>query len=191
MLRLYKVLYNGGDAMVYMLLTDGFEDIEAIEVLDILRRSGVSVKTVGVFGEKVTSSHGVTVLSDIGISDIKKSELEMLILPGGPGHTEYEKSQETIELINYAFQNGKYIAAICASPSVIGKMGLLEGKKFTCYPGFEEFCRGGIFTGKKAEADGLFITGKGPGAAADFGFMLAEILTDKATADSVKEQMQY
>ena len=177
--------------MVYMLLTDGFEDIEAIEVLDILRRSGVSVKTVGVFGEKVTSSHGVTVFCDMISSGVKKEELDMLILPGGPGHTEYEKSAEVISLINHAADNKKYIASICAAPSVIGKMGLLDGKKFTCYPGFEEFCRGGIFTDKKVEADGLFVTGKGPGAAADFGFMLAEILTDKKTADSVKEQMQY
>ena len=177
--------------MVYMLLTDGFEDIEALEVLDILRRSGVLVKTVGVFGSEATSSHGVTVLCDMVISDVEKAGLAMLILPGGPGHTEYEQSADVISLMNDAADNGKYIASICAAPSVIGKMGLLDGKKFTCYPGFEKFCKGGIFTDEKAVRDGLFITGKGPGAACDFGFLIAEILTDKATADNVKKEMQY
>ena len=177
--------------MVYMLLTDGFEDIEALEVLDILRRSGVEVKTVGVFDSKATSSHGVTVFADIGISEVEKAGMKMLILPGGPGHTGYEKSQEVIDLISYAAENGRYIASICAAPSVIGKMGLLNGKKFTCYPGFEKFCEGGIFTGNKAERDRNYITGKGPGAAGDFGFMLSEILTDKATAENVRKEMQY
>lgn len=177
--------------MVYILLTDGFEDIEALEVLDILRRAGINAKTVGVFDKKATSSHNVTVLCDIGIGEVVKSEMEMLILPGGPGHTEYEKSDAAIELINYANENGKYIATICAAPSVIGKMGLLDGKKFTCYPGFEKFCTGGIFTGEKAVRDGRFITGKGPGAASEFGFMLAGILKGEETAEKVKKDMQY
>lgn len=177
--------------MVYMMLTDGFEDIEALEVLDILRRCKVEVKTVGVFDKKVTSSHNVTIFADCDLKDVSKEDMDMVILPGGPGHTLYEKSEELIKLLNFANEKEKYIAAICAAPSVIGRMGLLEGKKFTCYPGFEEFCQGGIFTGEKAVTDGRFITGKGPGAAADFGFALAEILAGKQTCDTVKRDMQY
>jgi len=177
--------------MVYIMLVDGFEDIEALEVLDILRRCGVSAKTVGVFSKEVTSSHNVTVMADIVMEDVDKTAMEMLILPGGPGHSLYEKSAELIDLINYAENAGIYISAICAAPSVIGKMGLLKGKKFTCYPGFEEFCVDGIFTDEKAVQDGMIITGKGPGAAADFGFMLAEILKGKTMATAVKNEMQY
>ena len=177
--------------MVYILLTDGFEDIEALEVLDILRRCDVDVKTVGVFDGYVTSSHNVTVKADIGIMDVDRGNMQMLILPGGPGHTLYEKSPEVMELIAYCDEQKITIGAICAAPSVLGKMGLLNGKKFTCYPGFEDFCVGGIFTDKKAIKDGLIITGKGPGAASEFGFMLAEALKDRETTQKVKKDMQY
>lgn len=177
--------------MVYLMLVDGFEDIEALEVLDILRRAGIDVKTVGVFDKEVTSSHNVTVFADISFDEIDVNKTEMIILPGGPGHTLYEKSAELIEIIRYLADNEVYISAICAAPSVIGKMGLLKNRKFTCYPGFEEFCEGGLFTDKKAVCDGKFITGKGPGAAADFGFMIVETLKNCSEAEKVRKEMQY
>lgn len=177
--------------MVYILLTDGFEDIEALEVLDILRRADIPVKTVGVSKNQATSSHNVTVMCDIGIDEVDKTKMDMLILPGGPGHTNYEKSAEVTELIGYANENGKYIAAICAAPGVLGKLGLLDGRKFTCYPGFEKYAPNGTFTGKKAEKDGLIITGKGPGAAAEFGFMITETIKGKEIAETIRSDMQY
>lgn len=177
--------------MVYLVLVDGFEDIEALETLDILRRCDISVKTVGVFSKEAKSSHNVTVLADIMLSEIKKDDMKMLILPGGPGHTLYENSQELCELIKWAYDKGIYIAAICAAPAVLGDMGILNGKNFTCYPGFENACTGGIHSEEKAVRDGNIITAKGPGAASDFGFMLAGILKDKQTADEIKKEMQY
>lgn len=177
--------------MVYLMLVDGFEDIEALEVSDILRRCQIEVKTVGVFDGEATSSHGVTVKADITMKEVEKDKMTMLILPGGPGHTLYEKSQELIDLITYARENDLYISAICAAPAVIGKMGLLNGKKFTCYPGFEKYCEGGIFSEEKAVRDGLVITGKGPGAAAEFGFMIAGILAGEQVAENIRKEMQY
>lgn len=177
--------------MIYILLTDGFEDIEALEVLDILRRAGLDAKTVGVFDKKVKSSHGVEIFADIRINQVERESMDMLILPGGPGHTLYEKSEQAMELIKYAKENEVRISAICAAPSVIGRLGYLEGKNFTCYPGFEDECKGGSFRDEKAVVDGLFITGKGPGAAADFAFMIVEELHSSEVAEKVKKDMQY
>lgn len=177
--------------MVYILLVDGFEEIEALTPLDILRRCEVGVKTVGVFGKKVTGSHNITVEADILINEVNRSDMELLMLPGGPGYPNYDKSEEVSSLINYANDNGIYISAICAAPSVIGKMRLLAGKKATCFPGFEEFLEGAEIVPDKAVIDGKFITGKGAGAASDFGFLMAEVLAGKETADKIKKSMQY
>lgn len=177
--------------MVYILLADGFEDIEALEPLDILRRAGIDVRTVGISGRSVTSAHEVTVLSDILPDEIKKEDMTMLILPGGAGHTLLDASEAVHNLIDYALKSDIYIAAICASPSILGKRDILNGKKFTCFPGFEDKCHGGIFTGEKVTLDGKIITARGAGAAADFGFKLTELLSGKAIADKLRSQMQY
>ncbi len=177
--------------MIYILLTDGFEDIEALEPLDILRRADIPVKTVGVSSASATSSHDVTVTADILIDEIVKEDMDMLVLPGGAGHTNLDNSAKVHALIDYAAENGIYIAAICASPSIIGKRGLLSGKKYTCFPGFEEMVEGGIYSGEKAVLDGKFLTGKGAGAASDFGFKMVEIFKGKELADTIKKQMQY
>lgn len=177
--------------MVYILLVDGFEEIEALTPLDILRRCEVPVKTVGVFGKKVTGSHNITVEADILIDEVDRSDMELLMLPGGPGYPNYDKSEEVSALISYANDNGIYISAICAAPSVIGKRGLLAGKKATCFPGFEEFLIDAQVVSDKAVIDGKFITGKGAGAASDFGFLMAETLAGKETAEKIKKSMQY
>ena len=177
--------------MIYMLLTDGFEDIEALETLDILRRAGLSVQTVGIAAKTVTSSHKVTVMCDIGFEDTDFSDMRMLILPGGPGHTAFSGSKKVCALIKTAFDRGIYIAAICASPSVIGKLGLLKGRRFTCFPGFEEFITGGIYSPEKVVTDGKFITARGAGAASDFGFEIVKLLKGVQTAQELKKQMQY
>ncbi len=177
--------------MIYVLLADGFEDIEALEPVDILRRAEIDVKTVGINSKVVTSSHAVTITADILIDEVNPGDMTMLVLPGGPGHTNLDASQEVQELISYAAENNIYIAAICASPSIIGKRGLLTGKSYTCFPGFEKFAEGGIYSSEKAVLDGKILTGKGAGAAADFGFKMVEIFKGKELAESLKETMQY
>ena len=177
--------------MIYMLLTDGFEDIEALETLDILRRAGLVAKTVGIKSEKAVSSHNVTVLCDQTFENTDFSDMTMLILPGGPGHTAFSESDKVINLINSAYEKGILIAAICASPSVIGKIGLLKGKRFTCFPGFEDMVKGGIYSPEKVVTDGQFITARGAGAASDFGFEIVKHFKGELIANELKKQMQY
>ncbi len=177
--------------MVYVLLVDGFEEIEAIEPIDILRRGGVAVKTVGVYEKQVTGSHNIKIDADILINEVLPEDMELLMLPGGPGHNLIEESPDAIQLINKAIEKDIFVTAICASPSILGKIGLLKGKKATCFPGFEKFLEGAIYVSDKAVRDGKIITGKGAGAAAEFGFMMLEALTSKENKDKVKQSMQY
>ena len=177
--------------MVYVLLADGFEEVEAIEPIDILRRGGVEVKTVGVTGKTVTGSHGITVTADIEINEVDGDDMELLMLPGGPGHELLDASNAVHALISYAVANGIYVSAICAAPSIIGKKMLLEGKKATCFPGYEKYLYGAEVVPDKAAQDGKVITGKGAGAASDFGFLMLAALKDKATADKINETMKY
>ena len=179
--------------MVYVLLADGFEEVEAIEPIDILRRCGIDVLTASVMGRKeVEGAHGITVSADMLAEDINPENMDLLFLPGGgKGHELLDASNTAHALINYAVANNKYIAAICAAPSILGRKQLLDGKKATCYPGFEKFLYGAECTGEKVVVDGKIITAKGAGAAADFGFVIAEKLKDKDTADEIKAQMQY
>ena len=178
--------------MVYVFLADGFEDIEALAPIDILRRANVDVKTVGVTGKEVTSSHGVTVKADISVSDIKlDSDLELIVLPGGmPGTLNLEASVGVQKAIDFCAANDKYIAAICAAPSILGHKGLLKGKKATCFPGFEKDLVGADACSGLVVIDGKFITGKGPGACIEFGLKLAEILVSADAALNIKAGMQ-
>lgn len=178
--------------MVYVILADGFEEIEAIEPIDILRRGGVDVKTASIMPTKqVTGAHGIKIEADIMISDIDTNSMQMLILPGGEGHILLDASNKVHALINHALLNNIYIAAICASPSILGKKQILDGKKATCYPGFEKYCYGAKMTGEKAVIDNYIITGKGPGAASDFGFLMLSVLKDSQTVLRLKDAMQY
>ena len=178
--------------MVYVFLADGFEDIEALAPIDILRRANVDVKTVGVTGKEVTSSHGVTVKADISVSNIKlDSDLELIVLPGGmPGTLNLEASVGVQKAIDFCAANDKYIAAICAAPSILGHKGLLKGKKATCFPGFEKDLVGADACSGLVVIDGKFITGKGPGACIEFGLKLAEILVSADAALNIKAGMQ-
>ncbi|MDO4618102.1 MAG: DJ-1/PfpI family protein [Clostridia bacterium] len=176
--------------MIYMLLADGFEEIEALEPLDILRRAEIEVKTAGL-SEIVEGAHGIKVIPDISIDAVNTNDMELLFLPGGSGHTNLDNSKDVHSLIDTALSNDKYIASICAAPSILGKRGILNGKKATCFPGFEKFLEGALVTGEKIVVDGKLITAKGAGAAADLGFKIVEILKDKKTADKLKEVMQY
>lgn len=177
--------------MIYVLLADGFEEIESIEPIDIMRRAGLNVTTVALKDYTVTGTHNIPVKADILIDDVIKEDMELLMLPGGAGHTNLDESKVVHELIDYAEENGLYIAAICASPSILGKRGLLKGKKATCFPGFEKYLEGAVVVSDKAVIDGKVITGKGAGAAGDFGFLIVETLKNKQSADELKGLMQY
>ena len=178
--------------MVYVMLADGFEEIEAISPIDILRRAGIDVTTVSITDSVVvTGAHNIKVTADTTISQIVPDDMQMLILPGGMGHELLDASNEVHALINHALANDKYIAAICAAPSILGKKMILEGKKATCFPGFEKYLFGAEITGEKVAVDGKIITGKGPGAAAEFGFELVKVLKDSTSADELAKTMQY
>lgn len=183
--------------MVYIILADGFEEIEAIEPADIMRRAGIDVTTVSIMDSKyVKGAHGITVEADALMADILNNgiapaDMEVLMLPGGEGHVLLDKCNEVHALLNDALIQEKYIAAICAAPSILGKKQILTDKNATCYPGFEKYCYGANMTGEKAVVDGRVITGRGPGAAADFGFALVTLLKGAETAEKLKEAMQY
>ena len=177
--------------MIYVLVVDGFEEIEAIEPIDIMRRAGLNVVTVGVKSQSVKGAHNISIKTDVIIDDVNVEDMELLMLPGGPGHEELDKDEKVHKLIDYAYKENLYIAAICASPSIIGKKGLLRDKKATCFPGFEQYLMGAKVVGDKVVVDGNIITGKGAGAAAEFGFEIVKLLQNKTAADELKGKMQY
>lgn len=177
--------------MVYILLADGFEEIEALTPLDILRRSGIEVQTAGVSGRSVCGAHHICVTADITIDEIETESLEALILPGGPGHEVLDRSNTVHGLINYTVVNGLPLAAICAAPSILGKKHLLAGKRATCFPGYEAMLYSAQVTHDPVVVDGNVITARGAGVASDFAFQIVTMLKGKETANQVKAAMQY
>lgn len=179
--------------MIYVFLSDGFEEIEALAPVDILRRGGCDVKTVGVGGKTVCGSHKIPVVCDITAQEAVTDGLEGIILPGGmPGTLNLEKSGVVQRFIDFATENGLYIGAICAAPSILGHKGLLRGKKATCFPGFEKELDGAEFLDTPVVTDGKTTTACGAGAAFDFGFrLLSELTGDKEGADALKKSMKY
>ena len=178
--------------MIYVFLADGFEEMEAIAPTDILRRAGFDLKTVGVKGKEVTGTQGIKIKSDIDISEIEKEGIEAIILPGGmPGTTNLYNSVELREILKYCFERKILVAAICAAPSILGKMGFLKNKKVCCYPGFESQLEGAILTEDLVCCDGNIVTAKGPGAAMQFGFEILRILKGESCAKEIKSEMQY
>lgn len=173
--------------MIYIFLAPGFEEGEALVPLDILRRAGQAVQTVGVREKMITGSHGIRVECDITIEEAVTDGLEMVILPGGlPGTRHLQQDADVGRLVDYAFQNDLWVGAICAAPSVPGSRGLLRGRRATCYPGFEEECAGAEMTGAFLEADGRLITAKGMGVATEFGLKLAGCLAGEAGAERIR-----
>ncbi len=172
---------------VAIFLADGFEEIEALGTIDILRRAEIQVVSVSITDSKtVTGAHRVSVLADKTFSEVDFSEIDALILPGGmPGAknlNEHAGIRKT--LVEFAAQN-KDVAAICAAPMVLANAGLLESKKATCYPGFEKELKNAVHTGEKVTVDGKIITGKGPGAVFDFALQLVEVYRGKSVRDEV------
>ncbi len=176
--------------MIYIYLANGFEETEMIAPLDLIRRAGLGVKTVSITNDPlVTGSHGITVRADTTVfdGDYDVTKAEMVVLPGGlPGTTNLEASEKVREALTYAYENGKYTCAICAAPSVLGKMGLLKGKRAVCYPGFEKYLDGAINTDGRCELDGKVITAVGMGAAVEFGLKIVEALCGKEVSERLE-----
>ena len=178
--------------MVYCYLANGFEEVEAIAPVDLLRRAGVEVKTVGVGGKVITSSHGIPVTADLTEAQAAlTNDLEAVILPGGmPGTLNLEASAPVQAALDFAAANGKYLCAICAAPSVLGHKGLLGGKEAIAFPGFEKDLRGARISEKAVVTDGNVITAKGAGVAVDFGLAIVAALKDKETAAKIRSAIQ-
>ncbi len=176
---------------IYVFLAEGFEEIEALAPIDVLRRAELNVLTVSVMEEQVvTGAHGVPVVADRMFADIHLEDAEMLLLPGGlPGATNLDAHQGLSDMIVAFATERKPLAAICAAPLVFGNRGLLQGKKATCYPGFETYLTGAEYTAALVETDGNFITAKGPGAAMDFAFAIVEKYCGLEKVNELKQGM--
>ena len=176
--------------MLYMLLGTGFEETEAIAPLDLLRRAGVDVLTVGVTGKTVFGSHKIGVEADITIDQMDLTDLEMIILPGGLGGVASARaSQPALDALRFAWENGKFVAAICAGPTVLADLGITDGKKATCYPGCEGQMGSAIMVNEAAVTDGKLITGTSAGFALPFGLALIAALKGHAEADRIAQQI--
>ena len=172
--------------MVYLFLANGFEEIEALAPLDVLRRAGVPVTTVGVGGDSILGAHGIRVQADIPDTMYRDSAPDMIILPGGmPGSENLDNSRVVDAALRAAARNDAYLCAICAAPMVLGKRGYLQGKRAVCYPGFEEYLEGAVVTDARVECDAKVITSKGMGAALEFGLALVEVLCGKEKAEQI------
>lgn len=177
--------------MIYVFLANGFEDMEAIVPIDCLRRAKLEVQTAGVGGKEITSSHGITVKTDIKEDEVILDKyVDLIVLPGGmPGTLNLDNSEAVHKAIDFCIERGKYIGAICAAPSILGKRGLLEGQKATCFEGFESQLAGAKITNLPVVVSDKFITARGAGVALEFAMTLVETLTSKETAKSLKKKM--
>jgi len=177
--------------MVYMLLGTGFEETEAIAPLDLLRRAGVEVKTVGINGRIVYGGHGIGIEADILISELDLSDLEMIILPGGLGGVASVRAcKAAMDALSYAWEHNKFVAAICAGPTVLADLGITDGKNATCYPGCEDGMGSAVMADNApCVRDGKLITGTSAGCAVAFGLMLVEALKGSEAAQSIARQI--
>lgn len=176
--------------MIYFFLASGFEEIEALCPLDVLRRAGISVMTVGIGAKEITGAHGITVVADMIDSDFCDDSPELVFLPGGmPGTLNLAASDTVKQAVMNAYNNGAYISAICAAPMILGEMGLLKGRRATCYPGFEDKLTGASVSSEKVVADGKILTAKGMGAALEFALLIVEVLKGKEKANEIRHSV--
>ena len=177
--------------MVYMLLGTGFEETEAIAPLDLLRRANIDVLTVGVTGKTVYGGHGIGIEADIEISQMDLTDLDMIILPGGLGGVASARaSKEAMQALRFAWENDKFVAAICAGPTVLADLGITNGKNATCYPGCEEnMGSANMLPDAACVRDGKLITAASAGCAVKFGLALIAALKGDAVAAAVEAQI--
>ena len=171
---------------VVVLLAPGFEELEAVTIVDVLRRAGISVLLAGIAPPPIEGGHGIKVMTDLSIDDV--TTYDALVLPGGnPGYINLERDQRVLKLIRAAYDAGKYVGAICAAPHVLGVAGIMEGATATCYPGIE--IAGAKRVEERVVRHGTIITSQGPGTAIDFALDLVEVLTSTKNAREVKNAL--
>ena len=177
--------------MYYEFLAPGFEEIEAIAALDIMRRAGIDVRTVGIGSRTVTGSHGIPVTADISEPEVDFDAAEGMILPGGmPGTLGLERSKTVGKMLSAANEKGLLIAAICAAPSILGEKRILNGCEAICFPGFEDSLSGAKISGKSVVRDGNIITAKGMGVALEFGLELVSVFCGDEKAMELRASVQ-
>ena len=177
--------------MVYMLLGTGFEETEAIAPLDLLRRAGVDVQTVGINGKTVKGGHGIGIEADIELHEMDLTAMDMVILPGGLGGVaSIRASKVAMDALKFAYENGKFTAAICAGPTVLADLGITDGRNATCFPGCEDqMGNANMIENAAAVRDGNVITGTSAGCAIPFGLKLIEALKGTETAEKIAKQI--
>ena len=179
-------------SLVYAFFAEGFEEIEGLAVVDLLRRADIEIETVSITDRyEVTGSHNITIKTDKIFSEINTDNAEMLFLPGGPGTPNLAAHDGVVQALRKFDENGKKIAAICAAPGVLGQLGLLNGKKATCFPGYEDKLQGAEYVREKAVTDGNITTARGMGASIELGLELIRILADKETCDEIAGKIQF
>lgn len=178
---------------VSVFLADGFEEIEGLTAVDLLRRAGIQVETVSIMEKKkVVGSHQIVVKADKKFDKADFTQTEMLVLPGGLKGTQNLKEHGGLRKLLLDFDaKGKYLAAICAAPTILGGLGLLKGKKAISYPGMEDGLIGAEVVKEAAVVDGTIITGRGMGASVEFALKLIEALRDRETAEQIAQQIVY
>tara|TARA_B100001245_G_C22834523_1_gene401374 strand:+ start:470 stop:1018 length:549 start_codon:yes stop_codon:yes gene_type:complete len=173
-----------------VLLAAGFEEIEAVTIIDVLRRAELEVIILGVDGRTISGAHGLQVAADQSLADTQEEDWDAIVLPGGlPGATNLRDNPEVIELIRSTHSRGGMLAAICAAPIVLGRAGVLQERRATCYPGFEEGLDGAKCSEERVVVDGNITTSRGPGTSLDFSLSLVAQLKDQQTADALREGM--
>jgi len=177
--------------MIYVFLADGFEEMEAMAPIDLLKRAGVDLQTVGVGGKAVTGRSGIAVTCDITEDEMNTTDCAGVVLPGGPGRTRLADSPVVMETLKVVSQSNGLLAAICAAPSILGQAGLLKGKKACCYPGFEDELAGAEIVFAPVVTDGNVITSRGAGTATEFALSCVSYLVSPEMATMIAEQIVY
>ncbi len=171
-------------------LAPGFEEIEAMTIIDVLRRAGHDAITAGTISGPITGAHGVIVTPDCVITDVDASALRMVVLPGGlPGATNLKDNATVISLLQHVHASGGIAAAMCAAPMALGKAGLAKGRRVTCYPGFEDQLTGGTCVTDRVVEDDRVVTSRGPGTAMEFSLALVASLGDPAKSAALRSGM--
>ncbi len=173
-------------------IATGFEEIEAITPIDLLRRSGIKVITAGLGSKEVTGAHGMSIICDTTVSEMVHHPVDAVILPGGmPGTTNLLECNDVLEIVRSNHRDNKLIAAICAAPKILDKSGILKGKSFTCYPNNSDEITTGKYIDSPVVVDGNLITGRAVGSAIDFSLAVIEAILSNAAALDVKDKIVY
>lgn len=178
---------------VYAMLADGFEEVEALAVVDVLKRADMDVKMISLNGKEiVTGTHGIGVVADLKFAQADFNQCDLIFLPGGmPGTIHLQEHAGLIKQIKEFAEQGKWLAAICAAPSVFGSLGLLEGKKAVCFPGFEKYLTGAEIMDERVVLDGHIFTSRGMGTALDLGLAIVGQIKGKEAEEELAHSIQY